>query len=111
VRLDELRRRYRLPAAASEDEIERIATAEADPSQHSEAREQKLKIEQAFEQLSPGQRAVIELHRGQNLPFAEIGEILGINEGAARLRAFRAYERLRELIGDDRSDRSQGGPR
>ena len=32
--------------------------------------------------------------------FAEIGKILGISEGAAKLRAFRAYEELRKRLGD-----------
>jgi len=34
------------------------------------------------------------------LGFAEIGKILDISEGAAKLRAFRAYEELRRRLGD-----------
>ena len=41
------------------------------------------------------QRVVVHLHRFEELSFAEIGRVLGISEGAAKLRAFRAYGQLR----------------
>jgi RNA polymerase sigma-70 factor (ECF subfamily) len=48
---------------------------------------------------------VVHLHRFEGLAFAEIGEVLGITAGAARIRAFRAYailrERLRPLVQED----------
>jgi DNA-directed RNA polymerase specialized sigma24 family protein len=43
---------------------------------------------------------VVHLHRYEGLGFAEIGKVLGITEGAAKLRAFRAYEQLRTLLSD-----------
>ena len=43
---------------------------------------------------------VIELNRLEGLSFAEIGQALGISQGAAKLRAFRGYETLRGLLGD-----------
>ncbi|MND06340.1 RNA polymerase sigma factor RpoE [compost metagenome] len=38
---------------------------------------------------------MIQLHRFEGLTFAEIAEVLGTTAGAVRVRAFRAYERLR----------------
>ena len=54
----------------------------------------------ALESLTEPQRVVVHLHRFEGLGFAEIGRILGISEGAAKLRAFRAYEALRKRLGD-----------
>ncbi len=104
VRLDELRRLYRVPATASDDEVERTAGNDASPSEQAEANEQLSLIEAAFAKLSPSQRTVIQLHRVEGLSFAQIGEIMNVQEGAARLRAFRAYERLRELLSVGASD-------
>jgi RNA polymerase sigma-70 factor (ECF subfamily) len=98
VRLDELRRRYRVPATASDEEVERQASREASPSELSEASEERARIEAAFAELTPADRTIIQLHRGEGLSFAEIGEIVGAREGTARLRAFRAYEKLRGLL-------------
>lgn len=104
VRLDELRRRYRVPVTASDDEVELAAASDPSPSEQAEAREQLGRIEAAFAKLSPSQRSVIQLHRVEGLSFAQIGAIMNVQEGAARLRAFRAYERLRELLGEGVSD-------
>jgi len=45
------------------------------------------------------------LHRFEGLSVAEIGDVLGISAGAARIRAFRAYailrDRLRPLVQED----------
>jgi RNA polymerase sigma-70 factor (ECF subfamily) len=41
---------------------------------------------------------IVHLHRFEELSFAEIGRVLGVSEGAARVRAFRAYARLREQL-------------
>jgi DNA-directed RNA polymerase specialized sigma24 family protein len=41
---------------------------------------------------------VIHLHRFEGLSFAQIGKVLDVSEGAARIRAFRAYSALREKL-------------
>ena len=38
------------------------------------------------------------LHRYERMTFAEIAAALGTTEGAVKLRAFRAYQRLRVLL-------------
>ena len=54
----------------------------------------------ALEALPEAQRTVVHLHRFEELSFAAIGGVLGISEGAAKLRAFRAYELLRRALSD-----------
>lgn len=54
----------------------------------------------ALAKLPPTQREVVELHWLQGLPYAEVASIVGSSEGAVRVRAHRAYGRLRELLGN-----------
>ncbi|UOQ78576.1 sigma-70 region 4 domain-containing protein [Hymenobacter sp. 5516J-16] len=46
---------------------------------------------------SPAQREILDLHRFQGFDYAEIGQMLGCSEGAARVKAHRALEALRTL--------------
>lgn len=52
----------------------------------------------AVRALSPLLREVFILHYIEGLPYASVAEILGITPGAARLRAKRARESLRESL-------------
>ncbi|MEM6957758.1 MAG: RNA polymerase sigma factor [Myxococcota bacterium] len=54
----------------------------------------------ALSKLPPTQREVVELHWLQDLPYAEVAKMVGSSEGAVRVRAHRAYARLRELLGE-----------
>jgi DNA-directed RNA polymerase specialized sigma24 family protein len=36
----------------------------------------------------------------ENLSFGEIGEVLGISVGAAKMRVYRGLEKLREVLRD-----------
>jgi len=40
----------------------------------------------------------VHLNRFEEMTFFEIAQVLGITEGAVKLRAFRAYETLRRLL-------------
>ncbi len=55
------------------------------------------KVTPLLNRLSAKLREVVDLSL-KGLAFAEIGAILGIEEGTARLRFFRAVERLREWL-------------
>lgn len=59
------------------------------------------KLREALSQLSDGQRDVIELHWFQDKPFAEVADLVGASEGTVRVRAHRAYNRLKELLGEE----------
>jgi RNA polymerase sigma-70 factor (ECF subfamily) len=101
VRLDWLRRHGR---AAADEEVDGEAVADpaerANPADAVSARERADRVRAALELLPEPQRVVVHLHRFEELGFAEIGRALGISEGAAKLRAFRGYGRLRELLAD-----------
>jgi len=93
VRIDELRRRYRLPPTADETELDRVAD-HAGPSDQARDR----RVREAIDSLPASQRVVVHLHRFEGMTFGEIGSVLGVQEGAVRLRAFRAYDSLRTLL-------------
>ena len=55
-------------------------------------------VQAAIDALPEGQRAVVHLHYFEGLTFAEVATAIGITEGAAKVRAHRAYERLRGVL-------------
>lgn len=55
-------------------------------------------LEVALAQLPEDQREAVLLHKLQGLSFPEIAAALGTTAGAARLRAHRGYERLKQLL-------------
>jgi RNA polymerase sigma-70 factor (ECF subfamily) len=56
-------------------------------------------LEEALTQLSDVQRDVVLLHDLEGWKHREIGESLGLSEGAARQHLFSARRKLRELLG------------
>jgi RNA polymerase sigma-70 factor (ECF subfamily) len=96
VRLDELRRRLRLPEDASEEAIALAdERAPRDPPADGDVRDA---VRAALDALPESQRTVIQLHRYEGMTFAEIARALGTTPGAAKLRAFRGYETLRQRL-------------
>src|ERR1700693_949660 len=96
VRLEELRRRRRLPEDAGEEAIARAdEQAPRDPPPDTDLKDA---VRAALDALPESQRAVLHLHRYEGMTLAEIGQVLGTTAGAAKLRAFRGYERLRRQL-------------
>ena len=96
VRLDELRRRLRLPEDADEEVVARAD--ERAPREPPQSTELKEAVRAALDALPESQRTVIHLHRYEGMTFAEISRVLGTTPGAVKLRAFRGYETLRERL-------------
>jgi RNA polymerase sigma factor (sigma-70 family) len=99
VRRDELRRIYRLPPQVGEAELEQAEPqlpddpglfAVPDSSNEVDA------LRAAVSRLPESQRAVLHLHCYEELTFEQIAQALGTTPGAVRVRASRAYERLRK---------------
>ncbi|MFY0523360.1 RNA polymerase sigma factor [Archangium gephyra] len=55
-------------------------------------------IEDALQQLHPDQREAVILSKVEGWSFEEIASMRGISVGAARVRAHRGYEKLRQLL-------------
>jgi RNA polymerase sigma-70 factor (ECF subfamily) len=102
VRIDEIRRRYRLAEDLDEARLERaeeLLALGTNPEEDLATADLAAKVRAALARLPESQRVVIDLHRYEGMSFAEIADVLGTTEGGVKLRAFRAYERLREVIG------------
>src|SRR3954466_8920027 len=96
VRLDELRKRLRLPEDADEEALARAdEQAPRDPPADTDLVDA---VRAALDRLPESQRAVIHLHRYEGLTFPEIAQALGTTPGAIKLRAFRGYETLRKEL-------------
>ncbi|RKH41780.1 RNA polymerase sigma factor [Corallococcus sicarius] len=59
----------------------------------------RRRIEDALQLLPLEQREAVVLSKLEGWSFEEIAQLRGIRAGAARLRAHRGYEKLRELLG------------
>lgn len=74
------------------------AGPEADTESHAIARETALLAEQALARLPAPQREAFVLLRYEGLSVAEAADVLGSSTTAVKLRAFRAYEALRDAL-------------
>ena len=101
VRLDELRRRYHLAEDADEEALARadeaMAMAGSGPADANQ-KDVAEAVQRALALLPESQRVVVHLHRFEGMTFPEVANVLGTTEGAVKLRAFRAYERLRKEL-------------
>ncbi|MEM8713386.1 MAG: sigma-70 family RNA polymerase sigma factor [Planctomycetota bacterium] len=78
-----------------EDDLARITP----PDVRAEREEVRTHMALALEIMDPDDRTVIELRDFRGLTFREVGERLGVSEGAATMRHQRATERLKRSYG------------
>jgi RNA polymerase sigma-70 factor (ECF subfamily) len=81
------------PAEEMEDKIAGGITAD----EQLEKRQDKATLYRAMARLNDDHREVLTLSRLQELKYHEVGKILGITEVAAKTRAFRAMQELRNI--------------
>jgi RNA polymerase sigma-70 factor (ECF subfamily) len=108
--LDSLRRakvrRDAATATRSEQGAEpQLAPPEAQGDEALAGRELMEKVRSTLDKLSPLVREAFVLVRFEGLSMSEAAEVLGTTEAAVKVRAFRAYEALRETLGDELRER------
>ena len=99
VRIDALRRESRRTERERRWEAERLPSKSFGRARV-DARED---VRWALAKLSEPLREVIELGVFQDLPYAEIGQILGIPVGTVKSRMSNALKKLKEVFDDERS--------
>ena len=96
VRLDALKRQTRREAREK-------SWGRGQPQTQSPATQTREDVRWAVSQLSEPLRDVIELGVFQELPYAEVSEILGIPVGTVKSRMSNALKKLKEIFDDERS--------
>lgn len=102
IAMNLVREHYRRSLRRKETELDeaRVPASERERGPL-EGKQRVALLRAALAQLPVSQREVVELHWLEERPFAEVAEIVGSTEGAVRVRAHRAYKRLKELLGKE----------
>jgi RNA polymerase sigma-70 factor (ECF subfamily) len=85
-----------------DDSVRRLArcllASDTSPSQALIRDELRQRLRAALEQLAPHDREILVMRNLEQLPVAEIATILGLTEGAVKVRHLRALQRLRSIL-------------
>ncbi len=101
VHVDHLRHRPTQRERPAEDDVEPEIPAGpgADGEAVAIAAEVARLVETTLAKLPPNQREAFILLRYEGMSVADAAAVLGVTEGAVKLRAFHAYETLRAALG------------
>jgi RNA polymerase sigma-70 factor (ECF subfamily) len=86
------------PDASNIRLIDRFVASDTGPTGLYLREELRQRVRGALATLGEVDREVLVLRYLEDLPFAEIAIVLGITENAAKVRHFRALERMRKLL-------------
>jgi RNA polymerase sigma-70 factor (ECF subfamily) len=81
---------------------ERLAGHGSSPSGHQRHEDLRQRLRDALDRLAERDREVIVLRHLEQLSVRDIAAVLGVSEGAVKVRHMRALQRLRKLLSDDR---------
>lgn len=100
VAISHLRRRARRKGDVSLDADDFHETAPVAEADDIERRDLKARLDEALLALPLGYRAVVVMKDVYGFSLADVGRQLGITEGAAKVRLFRARQRLKDMLYD-----------
>ena len=86
-------------AGWSDFEPDELLSDDAGPETRAETADLAHRTAQALSELPEDAREVVVLRDVQGLSTKETAELLGVSEGAVKVRLHRAHARLRELVG------------
>jgi RNA polymerase sigma-70 factor (ECF subfamily) len=99
---DEIRKTHPEPTSDGRPSLGRALPTERNTPDCVVGRQRLLRrVDEELDRLPEAHRIAFDLVQGDGLSMAEAAQVLGITEMAVRLRAHRAYEALRERLGDD----------
>jgi RNA polymerase sigma-70 factor (ECF subfamily) len=75
------------------------------PSSRQQRQEARDQVHAALAGLSASDREVLVLRHLEHLSMKEIAAVLGVSEGAVKVRHLRALARFRDLLGDEHAER------
>jgi RNA polymerase sigma-70 factor (ECF subfamily) len=86
-----------------------LAASEETPSTAAQRKEAQERVRAALAALSEQEREVVVLRYLEQLSSREVAVVLGISEAAAKKRALRALQRLRERLREVMRGEGSGG--
>ena len=104
VSIDALRKRGRTREVAYEEGF--MKTQSPDALEQTELSESMEQVERVLDGLPGGQREAFVLTKVAGLSVQEASAVLGISEGATKVRVHRALGAVRELLGPNEEDRN-----
>ncbi|HKO90239.1 MAG TPA: RNA polymerase sigma factor [Polyangiaceae bacterium] len=87
-------------ASIDADQVELPATSGGSVEEESIARQTAQVVDRVLAALTPARREAFILLRYEGLSVAAAAQIVGISEGALKIRAFHAYEALRSALAE-----------
>jgi RNA polymerase sigma-70 factor (ECF subfamily) len=78
--------------------VDRLMGSGTSPSNHLARKEGRSRVQQALEELGEKDRELLLLRYLEKMSAADIAAVLGISEGAVKVRHFRALEKIRKLL-------------
>jgi len=90
-----------LPDESALELAGRLMDRSSSPSRHLLREELCQRVQDALARLNERDREVLVLRYLEQLSTKELAKVLGITEGAVKVRHLRALERLRGLLGED----------
>lgn len=100
VKRQYLRTKGRRPESELDELVER--TLAQAPGQH--LFENRQLLEMGLRRLTPETAEIVVLHWFGELSMSEIAGVMALSESAVKVRAHRAYEALRQLFAEERSE-------
>jgi len=94
------RRRHEVPLG-NEEWQDWPAPASGDPGAELDRRQLAERLDSALLTLPAGYRAVVVMRDVYGFSLEEVGNQLGISEGAAKVRLHRARQKLKEMLVDE----------
>ena len=89
-----------LPDESAMHLAEQMVASGTSPSEGVLREELRARVRSALERMAPADREILVMRHLEQLQVSEIASLLGISEGAVKMRRLRAAERLRELLED-----------
>jgi RNA polymerase sigma-70 factor (ECF subfamily) len=93
-----------LPDRSADSLADRLLASGTSPSRRLINDERRRRVQAAMERLAARDREILVMRHLEEMSAAEIAAILGISEGAVRVRLLRALVRLRGLLDDGGSE-------
>jgi RNA polymerase sigma-70 factor (ECF subfamily) len=90
-----------LPDESAAELAARLIDLGSSPSRHLLREELRQRVRAALGRLSAADREVLVLRHLEQMPAREVAAVLGVGEGAVRMRLVRALGRLRDLLDQD----------